>query len=167
MHDLARKDLKLACRYVAVGFLIALLSGCGQESSTPEQQIRERIDALVEAIEARDKLAVAGFVHAAYADARHRDKRSALGSLLGYMLRHRSIHLFTLVRSIEFIDGDQPARATVFVAMTGVPVNSLETLISLKADLYRFDLQWLNDDNWQIRSAAWQRAEPAALLGAQ
>jgi hypothetical protein len=54
----------------------------------------------------------------------------------------------------------------VLVAMTGVPVESLETLVSLKADLYRFDLQLLNDDDWQIRRAAWQRTDPGSLIGA-
>ena len=145
--------------------LLGLLAGCGQEQQTPEQQIRQRIDALVEAVEARESLALNDFLHPDYADSRHPDRRTALRTLLGYLLRHRGIHLFTLVRSIDYVEDAQAAHVTVLVAMTGVPVESLETLVSLKADLYRFDVQLLNDDDWQVRSAEWQRADPRSLIG--
>ena len=43
--------------------------------------------------------------------------------------------------------------------MGGVPMDSVETAVSVKADLYRFDVQLLQaDDAWSITGARWQRA---------
>ncbi len=56
------------------------------------------------------------------------------------------------------------AEVVAYVAMGGVPMDSVETAVSVKADLYRFDVQLVQgEDDWLITRARWQRA-PAELF---
>ena len=144
---------------------VALLAGCSGEPASPEQRIHERIGALVQAVEAGSVGQAAESLHPQYRDERHADNTAAMRSLRAYLARHRGIHLFTLVRELAPASDGSAAKAVVYVAMTGVPVDSLQTLISLKADLYRFDIELLpmEDGEWRIAQARWRRADPALL----
>ena len=52
----------------------------------------------------------------------------------------------------------------VYVAMTGVPVESIDALISLKADLYRFELGLLEEGGeWRVIRSRWKRVDPRVL----
>lgn len=142
-----------------------LLAGCSGEPASPEQRIRERIGTLVRAVEEGSAGRAAESLHPQYRDERHAGRAAATRSLLAYLRRHRGIHLFTLVRDLVPAPDGGAAEAVVYVAMTGIPVDSVETLISLKADLYRFDIELLpvEEGDWLISRARWRRADPALL----
>ena len=85
-------------------------------------------------------------------------------TLFGITQRHRDIHLFTVTKTIELTPQQDSATAVVFVAMTGVPVESMDALISLKADLYRFELGLAQEDGeWRILSSRWERVDPRTI----
>ena len=85
-------------------------------------------------------------------------------TLFGITQRHRGIHLFTLIKAVDLSVRQDSASAVVFVAMTGIPVESMEALISLKADLYRFHIGLVEEgDDWLILNSRWERVDPSAL----
>lgn len=144
---------------------LGLLGACGGGDASPEQAVRGRIDGLVAAVETGSVREVAAFLHPEYRDEWHPNRAAAVRSLLGYLRRHSSIHLFTLVKSLDIAQDHGRAETAVYVAMTGVPAESVETLVALRADLYRFDVGWKKavDGGWQITTARWVRADLSVL----
>jgi len=85
-------------------------------------------------------------------------------TLFGITQRHRGVHLFTVIKTIDLMAQQDSADAVVYVAMTGVPVESMQALVSLKADLYRFDLELVEENGqWLVLSARWERVDPRLL----
>jgi len=150
---------------VAVAGLVLTLAACGGEESTPEQRVRHLIDAAEQAIESGDLRRLQDTLHLRYSDTRHRNRAAAMGTLFALLRRHDNVHLFTVIRSVSPVpDRDDAASAVVYVAMTAVPIESVDALISLKADLYRFDIGFVKEDgDWRIRESRWERVDPAVL----
>jgi hypothetical protein len=136
------------------------LSACGEDAKSPEVQLRERIAMAEAAAEKRDLDTLRDMVAEQYSDDRGLDKRTVLQLLRGYFLRHRTIYLLTRIQNIDLPQPDQ-AKVTVFVAMAGQPIDTAQTLRSIRADLYRFDLIFKAEDptHWQVINAAWRRAK--------
>lgn len=149
----------------AVLGLTLLLCACSGGQDTPEDRIRALIGELQQSVQDESLKQAAGYLHPHYQDDRHADKAAALRSLFVYLRRHHAIHLFVRITSIDVAPQQQTAQAVVYVAMAGVPVESVETLVSIRADLYRFDLRLEEQDgSWLVRRADWQRADMSALL---
>ena len=147
-----------------VMFLCFMLLACADKES-PEDQVRRFVAAGVMAAEARDVLAIRGLISEGYRDDGGRDRRKLAGLATAYFLRHKNIYLFTKINEIHFPVAGQ-SRVEVFVAMTGLPVTGAEALFDLRADVYRFELILINeDDDWLLKKAAWQRASIDDLLG--
>ncbi|MGD1983753.1 MAG: hypothetical protein PVF93_07580 [Chromatiaceae bacterium] len=150
-------------RLLWLSALVAMLTACGTDDS-PEAQLRAAVDAFVDAVEAAAPRAAGDILHSAYRDARHPDKRSAVATLFWYTRQHSAVHLFTAIRAIELDPSAGSARSRILVAMAGVPIESIETLVSLNADLYRFDVDWqLEEGAWRVISSRWQRADLSSL----
>ena len=44
--------------------------------------------------------------------------------------------------------------------MAGRPIESTEALLDVRADLMRFDVEFVREgDDWRVRAADWRRAE--------
>jgi len=151
----------LRCAHVTA--LCLLLWACG-EQNPPEQRIRALIGDMELAVESGEKLGLDTYLHERYSDPWHKSRREAMATLIKLMFRHRGVHLFTVIRSIEPNTGQDAASAVVYAAMTGVPVESVDALISLKADLYRFDIELVEEDGaWWIIGSRWERIDPSVL----
>ncbi|MEZ5588572.1 MAG: hypothetical protein R3E46_15995 [Sedimenticolaceae bacterium] len=145
--------------------LALLLCACSGGQDAPQDRIRASIGALQQAVQDGSLKQAAGYLHPNYQDERHANKAAALRSLFAYLRRHDAIHLFVRITSIEVAPQQQTAQAVAYVAMAGVPVASVETLVSVEADLYRFELQLEEyDGSWIVRRADWRRADVRALL---
>ena len=93
-----------------------------------------------------------------YTDNRHPNRAAAIQSLRAYLRYYGSLHLFSVVRSIDLDPAGNRAGAVVFVALTAVPVESVGQLVSVKADAFRFDVQLVFDeDRWQVAGSEWRR----------
>lgn len=146
---------------------LVLLTGCGAPPDSPESRIRELIAQVETHVEAGEARSVSDWVSADYRDRHHQSRRDAIATLFLYTRRHRDIHLFTHIQSIDVAEDQQSAQAVVDVAMTGKRVDSAEQLAGMHADLYRFTLKLIYDtdlDRWQVASSNWRRAELGALF---
>jgi hypothetical protein len=86
-------------------------------------------------------------------------RREIVRIAAGYLLRNKSIHLLTQVDRIDILD-EERARASLFVAMAGSPIASADYLLSLRADLHRFDVELQRQEGgWRLTSARWRRAQ--------
>jgi hypothetical protein len=157
---LCRKWLE---RILSVAALLTL-AACSSEQDPVEARVRALIGQVEHSIENRSVREAVNYLHADYTDPRHIDRRSAGASLFGLVQRHRTIHLFSLIETVKPADDQASAEAVVYVAMTGVPVESIDALISLKADLYRFELGMLEEGGeWRVIRSRWERVDPRVL----
>lgn len=152
-------------RQCRITFILVAVSitGCGSDT-TAEDRIRAVLSAAEQAVEERSTFDFSKHLTVNYKDKLHMNRRAAVRSLFGYFHQHRSIHLFTRIASLEIDNDLQTATAGVYVAMAGVPVESIDALLSMKADLYRFDLDLLLvKDEWKINYANWRTANISDL----
>ncbi|GMR06399.1 MAG: hypothetical protein BMS9Abin25_0992 [Gammaproteobacteria bacterium] len=138
---------------------IFILSSCSQDTNSPEEQIRNLVSAMEAAVEQRSLDSVKELVDSEYNDEWNGSRRAALRALMFYFQGHQSIYLLTRISDIKLNDDATAASVVVYVGMAGDPVEKSESLIDLKADLYRFDIMLKKDDDeWLVSSAKWERA---------
>ena len=151
-------------RRCALLLAFALLAACGGDPAPPEERIGALIDAMEQAIEAGSVEQAAELLHPNYRDDTHPNNPAAMSILAAFLRRHSGIHLFSVVDSIDLAPDGACEHAVIYVAMSGVAVDSVETLARLRADLYRFDLDLgLLGGDWRILHGRWQRADIAML----
>lgn len=143
---------------------LALLASCGGAPQTPEQQVRALIQQATAAAEERSVSKLRDMISERYTDEQQRDRRAIEQVLRFHFLRNTTIHLLTRVPDITITAPDH-ALATVYVAMAGVPISSVDDLPALRADLHHFELEFTREENgWRLQRATWQRAEPAEFV---
>jgi len=152
-------------RCCALGAVLVWLVACAADPGPPEEEIRRLIDLMEQAAESGSVGQTAQWLHPSYSDTWHPNKAAATRTLFGLLRRHSNVHLYSVVKSIQLSTEENRAHSVVYLAMSAVPVDSVEGLLAIKADLYRFDIGLrLDEDAWQISEAQWQRADPAAAL---
>lgn len=148
-------------RLVAVLIIPLLFAACGGEEDTPEAQVRRYLAEAEATVEARKITAIQGLISERYADSAKRTRQDLLRLIGGYFFRHKSIHLLSRIERLE-ISEEGRAEVVLYVAMAGSPIEGIEQLTAIRADLHRFELL-LGQDNagvWQLLSAGWRRAMP-------
>lgn len=136
--------------------LVAL--ACWSDPETPEARVRATLAGLEAAAQARDAIALKEHVSESYSDAYGHDRRT-LAAMAAMELRgHQSVHLLTRVRAIEIAPSGE-ANVVAVIAMAGTPIAGPEALASLRADLYRFDLAFREEDGaYRLTRAEWRPA---------
>jgi hypothetical protein len=129
------------------------LGGCSDPRS-PEAEIREMIDAMEEAAEARDVGEVMEHISAQFRDGYGRDGQALSQYVRGYFIANQSIHLLTRIERIEFPTQDE-ARAKVTVGMVGRDAAEANAW-NLAADVHDFDVTFMREDGeWKVTHAKW------------
>lgn len=145
-----------------IGTLV--LAACSKPDS-PETRVRAAIATAVAAAQKKDIGPLKGMVSDKYADAQGQDKRAVESILRFYFLRNQSIHLLTRTSSVTFPQNDR-ALAVVYVGMAAQPVASVDELERLRADLFRFEITFVDEGGeWRAISAEWRRAEFVDFTG--
>lgn len=148
---------------VALVWLL-LLAACQRERPAPEAQVRALIQSAVTAAEQKRVGALRDMISERYQDDQAQDKRAVENLLRLQFLRNESLHLFARIQSVTLAQADR-AQAVVLVAMAGVPIASAQELALLRADLHRFEIDFIQESKqWRVQRAAWRRAEPAEFL---
>ena len=147
-----------------IALLCALLA-CGSDPGPPEAQLRAVLEAAEVAAEAKNVKGLKDSISAHYRDPGGRDKRALAGLLTFTFLRHASIHLLTRIDAISIPEPGR-ALATVYAAMAGGPIPGAGALTGMRADLYRFDFAFSEEQptRWRLVSAEWRPAHPEDFL---
>jgi len=142
---------------------VLLLAACGEPPAAPEARLRALIEAAEQAAEDHEISLFRQVVADDYQDQRGLDRQTMLRMVQGALLRNRQIHLLTLVRDIDVEQAR--ARATVLVAMAGQPIESTEALLNVRADLMRFEVEFVpQGGDWLVSAVGWRRAEVKDFL---
>ena len=142
----------------ALAVAVLGLAACPEEPTPPEQRIRELNARAEAAAEARDVAALKDMVAEDYRDVSGYDKQAVVRLVQLYLLRNRAVHLFTLTKSLQILDQDH-AVADILVAMAGQPVEEVDQLFDIRADLMRFNVRYVRDDDeWRVIGVEWRRA---------
>jgi hypothetical protein len=96
-------------------------------------------------------------VGAGYRDSRGQDRTELLRMLQGYFIANQRIEIVSRVDEVA-VEGSDAARAVVYAGLLGQR-SGAELLAGVDADLYRFELELVNDDGeWRIIGADVNRA---------
>jgi hypothetical protein len=142
---------------------VFLMAACTQDALTPEEEIATMVETFKQAASDRDVAAAADLISESYSDPGGRDKRALKALVARYFLGHEAIHVFSRVRTLELGEPPASARVVVAAALTGAPVADVGELETLSADLYRFELDLVREDEgrWRITRARWRPAQIA------
>jgi hypothetical protein len=139
----------------AAALAAAVVAGCG--TSDPEVEIQALLTAAEEAAEARDVGFFADLIGAGYRDSRGRDRAELLRTLRGLFIANQRIEIVSRIDEIA-LEGSDAARAVVHAGLLGQR-SGAELLAGVDADLYRFELEIVNDGgDWKIIGADVSRA---------
>ena len=137
-------------------------SGCGAD---PEQLVRDRIEEARLAAEAGDLKALGAMLAEEFVDDRGND-RAAVLALVGYYIRvDGGLHIWTRIDGIKIAESGE-AQVRLLVALAAGPIEKLEDLTRLRAEVHRFTLTLVEagGGDWQLTHATWARASLADVL---
>ncbi|MBN8263325.1 MAG: nuclear transport factor 2 family protein [Xanthomonadales bacterium] len=135
---------RLAC----MGLLL-VVSACSR--SDPEQAVRAQVDALQQAIDARDAGAVEDLLAEDFIGNEGMDRRGAKQLAAGVFLRHREIGARFGPVTVE-LRGEREAIARFSVLATG----SSGGLLPEQGQVYQVQTGWrLQDGDWKLLNASW------------
>ncbi|MCP4078503.1 MAG: hypothetical protein GY744_20265 [Gammaproteobacteria bacterium] len=148
---------------VVLSCLSLFLLSCSDKQRSPEDEIRQYIATGIEAAENRSAGDVTDLVHQNYRGQRNLDRNQLEKLLRVYFFRHKNIFLFTKNLEID-LHSDSDASVSLHVAMAGSAISSVSMLSSLRARIYKFELELVKQDKWLLQSAKWY---PAGLSDMQ
>lgn len=134
---------------------VGLLAACG--ASDPDAEVRALLTSAEQAAEARDTGFFRAVIATAYRDAAGRDRDQVVNLIRGSFVANQKIEVVSRIDSIE-LEGADAARVVLHAGLVGQRAGA-RMLGGLDADLYRFELELVNDGGeWQIIGA---RVTPA------
>lgn len=154
--------MKKAILLVLLFCLMPFLHACSDKEKSPEDEIRQYIKTGVEAAENRSASDLSDLIHQGYLDDRKLDKLQLTKLARLYFFRHKNIFLFTKISEIKFHSTTE-ASVVLHVAMAGNVIADISMLSSLRAKIYRFELELFKQDQWLLQQASWQQANLADM----
>jgi len=136
--------------------VMSALVACAGNADSPEDQVRAAIKTMELAAEERSNSGVLDWVSENYNDHYGNDRQQLRKYIALQLLRNQNISIFTLIRSIEIVDGN--AQVELSLATSGRELDLSNEANRLKADVYRISLIMKQEsDDWLVQSASWQR----------
>ncbi len=139
----------------AAALVVAAVAGCGG-GRDPDADIRALLAGAEQAAEARDAGFFADLVGSGYRDAQGHDRDELLRTLRGYFIANQRVEIVSRIDDVE-LEGSDAARVVLHAGMLGQR-SGATALAGVDADLYRFELELVNDGgDWRIIGAEWRR----------
>jgi hypothetical protein len=137
--------------------LTLVLHACSDEKLSREEEIEITIAAAIEAAEDRSAGDLADLIDEQYLDEKGLNKTQLIKLVRLYFFRHKNIYLFSKLGAIDF-SAENEALVTLHVAMAGSAISDITALTSLRAQLYRFEISLIKQDEWLLSGASWRVA---------
>ncbi len=134
-----------------------LLQACSGTAISREDEIKQYIETGVKAAENRSSGDLAELIDENYLDHKKLNKTQITKLSRLYFFRHKKIFLFTKIDSIEFVAENQ-AIVNLHVAMAGSVISDASALSSLRAKIFKFELELIKQDEWLLQRARWEGA---------
>lgn len=145
-------------KLMTVVICAALLFACGSDPLAPEQQVRNTLDAMQEAAEARSLSDFMTHISDDYSDHQGNDKAAIRRIVQLLFLRNQSINIFTRIQSLDINNDFAAVELSAAMAARGVDLTQESN--RLKADTHRFSVvlqQTSGDADWLVQSVSWKR----------
>lgn len=148
---------KIITRCLGLIVLSLLLSSCGDDPSSPGQQVRDTLKAMQVAAEERSMSDFMQHIADNYSDHQGNDKAAVRRIMQVLFLRNQSINIFTLIQSIEIQNDIAAVEVSAAMAARGVDLS--EETNRLKADTHHFSVALIQtgSSEWQVQSVSWKR----------
>ena len=147
-------------------FLIAAVSlttvSCNDKFSS-EEQFQQTLSGIELAMESRDIGEFMEFIDESYKDKQSRSWKDIRRIVQLHVLRNKKLHIFRHVSQMNIIE-DESAEIVIFVAVAGQPIDSVESLANIRAELMKFRVEFVYEDDWKVISAEWGRADLSSFL---
>lgn len=144
-------------------FIFFCITSCSDEVTSPEEEIKQYIKSGKLATEERNHSELADLIDERYKDQRDWNKLDIKKVARAYFFTHKNIHLLTKIDSIDF-QNKNSAFVVLHVAMAGNVITDLNSLSSLRARIYKFELQLIKNDVWLLQQAKWETANIKDML---
>lgn len=154
-------EIRLKSRISIIALLAGLLlAACGDAPLSPEAQLSHILEKAERHLEARDLSSAMSYVDPGYQDKSGRDFRALKGMLLGYLMRHKSIHILSKIEQIVLLSENE-AEVVLYAGLAATPQEQDARLSQWRGDLLRLELRFKHsDDDWLLQAARWRRAMP-------
>lgn len=143
--------------------ILFFLTSCSDETPSPQDEIKHYIESGKLAAESRSHSDLADLISEQYRDQKGWDKKQIKNMARAYFLTHQNIYLLTKIDSINFQD-ENSAFVVLHVAMAGTAMSDLNAINSLRARVYKFELQLVKEDVWLLQQARWKSANINDML---
>ena len=141
-----RVSLRLAWPLIMAFVLLA----CGNEPVDDEARIRQRIDDMVKAAEAKELGEVLEPIADEFLGNKRIRKINLKGLVLVHFRRHKNVHVF--VNDIEVVLKDKKAEVSCNVVLAG-----RNQTLPERARILQVNSSWeKRDDDWFVLSASWE-----------
>lgn len=141
------------------------LGGCSKKAADPVAEIETLIGEVEVAFEAGDLGAIKERLADDYSDPRGNDKAGLVGTLQFFFMRKRARHVLSQIDDITVEADGRTARAVVMAAGGSTPIDGIEALGDVRADIVRLQISLSKpDDDWLVTSVIWKRASAGAFL---
>jgi hypothetical protein len=138
--------------------LLAFVSACSGPVPSPEDPVRSWLAEAERASRERDIGAMKDLISRSYRDRHGRTQEDVHGIITFQYFRQNSVYLLTRIESLD-LPAPSRARLTVLGAMAGSPLEGPASLRQVRADVYRFELELVDEgDQWRVVSGDWRPA---------
>ena len=143
--------------------LILFVQACSNDKLSNEDQIRAFIETNKSAVENHSSTEIGKQIHSNYSDHIGLNKSQLLGLSERYFFMHKNIHLLTKIDEIVF-HSDNKALVKMYVAMASNVITNTNSLTSLRAKIYKFELQLIHQDKWLLQLADWKTSNVKEMM---
>jgi ketosteroid isomerase-like protein len=146
---------------LAIALVLGLVLGCSSDPRTPEERVRAAIAEFQRAANQKDQRPALNLISRDYKDPAGRDYQDLKGLVALHFLRGDSLFIYSRTEALE-LQEPELVRGTVIAAMASTPISGIEALRRLRADVYRFEVEFREEDDgaWRLASAMWRPARP-------
>lgn len=136
--------------------IICILGNCSSDNG-PETIVKRFVADFEQVVEERDYRKMRTLISEHYSDEQNRSRQDITSIAAGYMLRNKSIHVFTRLESLQ--DNESNLTASILAAVAGRPIDDLATLPSLNAEMYLVEIVLdTSGKSPRLLSASWRQA---------
>lgn len=142
-----------------------LLSACSSDPLlTKEQLLRNSIQELENRFEARKLGDIVEYVSENYVDENGRKFADVKKVIQLQLMRHKKLFILSKIGEIKW-QGDNKAIVQITAAMSGQDVQDVGLLPNIRADMVKFNVEFIKQDEiFKVKAATWSWAQPADFL---